>query len=293
MSYKPIVGLVAVCVSAFASTVVIQDEFHTTHCTGAPCYTPAPGPDYRSPAPSDPYDVYGTYSDFDLEKIVFNINAGGIAIDLYTNWHNNSFSPWNLGNTLNAADLIFGTPGAFTYGVALTTHGNVPNGGPSGDTLTAGHIYRIEDQRGVLQSIDVYRGSCKTCYRPWAFVWLFDPRGSSQTYLTDIGSGSIARDTTYLGNGVTGSEYKWTFSIAANSPGYAEFLNGIRNNQVNWASATCGNDILTGLVVPEPSTYLVLLGGFSLTAVVVRRARRLRNAPIFESTSTYESAPDA
>ena len=194
-------------------------------------------------------DVIGELGGFDIEYITFtqytpsnikgdirfNYNFGDTTLSDYV------FDPAHPnGSTLKVGDLLFSVNGTYKYGVPLVSH----------DGLTAGNLYAIS---GVVTSNQVGLDASR-------YIWRFntpvrmDPIGS-----TLLGSGSIS--TSNIGF----YEVDANFSFVPGGMFYTEFMNNAL--VVQFASAICANDVITGLVdppsVPEPSTWLLLSCGLA------------------------------
>ena len=93
-------------------------------------------------------------------------------------------------------------------------------------------------------------------YRPTEAVWI-NPTGA-----TNIASGTSNIVKGYLPAGfpvdgsASGAQYTVALTLGSMP---AEFYAALFGSEVQFASATCGNDILTGQVpVPEPGTMILL-----------------------------------
>lgn len=209
-------------------------------------------------------DVIGALGGFDIESITFtqytplkikgdirfNYNFGDTTLSDYV------FDPAHpSGSTLKVGDLLFSVNGAYKYGVPLVSH----------DGLTAGNLYAIS---GVVTSNQVGLDGSR-------YIWRFntpvrmDPVGSSL-----LGSGSIS--TTNVGF----YEVDTNFDFVPGGMFYTEFMNNAL--VVQFASAICANDVITGLVdppsVPEPSTWLMLACGLAGLALWRSRQQKMKSA---------------
>ncbi len=209
-------------------------------------------------------DVIGALDKFDIQKVVVDVTATGVTAEIYTNFGlgSTSIAPYtDGGRTYNIGDLFFTIGGTYSYGVALYNHG-VPNGGQSGNTVYAGHLYDINDvSNGTLTALEALQAD--TGGRLNEIVLL----RNYSTYLTDLGTGSVSAIATG-----SNPEFKITVTIpkSVSTAFYNDMASG--NWGIHFAAATCGNDIIDGQNsgVPEPGTF-VMLGGALLGLGLIRR----------------------
>jgi hypothetical protein len=232
-----------------ASPIAIDDPFPGTQW-------PAPGA-----------DVIGVLTDFDIQSITGDFDAASSVIRIAFNTRNSDLSPYNdFGVQLNVGDLLFEAGGVYKYGVPLYTHAGSPNGGPSGSTVLAGHLYQINNPAtGTLTAKQVLNNP-GLIYRPDEVVWLRS-QGAS---LTDLAAGAVT--VAKYGNGTSNAEYLATLQFANPASFYEDLGGGML---LHFASATCGNDIAEGMVhAPEPSSNAMIGGGLVLLGLFARRFRR-------------------
>lgn len=235
--------------SATATTVFINDTFHPgDECGNATC------------------DVVGNRNSFDIQKVVlsYETDSNMVTAAVFLNYGNDTLSPFKVsGITLNIGDLLFGEDGQWLYGVPVEAHAGSPNGGPSSGTVEAGHLYQINNGSGILTAGQVLNYP-NAEYRPAAPVWLRN-QGGSLTELTGTGGTQIVSTN---GDGVTAGRIHADvtflatpeFLSAFNSPGFS----------FQWASATCGNDVIS-LATPEPVSTVLIGGGLVFLGLMRRR----------------------
>lgn len=253
---KPILFFVILFLAASTASADIQtisDPFLGTSCA------------------SDTCDVIGPNASFDIQKIELSFVGRGLNVSIFTNYGNQpaslSLAPWNDGlggeKLLSIGDLFFGFPN-LAYGVPLYTHGD----------FLAGGLYKIgvsTGDSGTRTAGDVLALDSGWVYRPYEVVWL----GGTGT---PAATGTVTNSFNLSGS-LPSPTYKIDLSFSALPQDFWDQLsaNGGSMN-VQFASATCANDIIKGTaVVPEPSTVLTL--GTLLVLLAALTVRRTRRAP--------------
>src|SRR4051794_20526033 len=129
-------------------------------------------------------DVVGNKLQFDAQSLQVTAGTGIMTIDLRTNFDNPALHSFReSGVRLDIGDLFLTVNGAYAYGIPLAYH-NGPSGGPWGDRLYAGHIYKIDDASALLTARQTLHDPEYVEYRPDAIVWMLDIGG-----LHDVTSG--------------------------------------------------------------------------------------------------------
>lgn len=199
-------------------------------------------------------DVIGLLSKFDIESVTVSTAAGNavnIAAKLNYNNGDTSLSSFLNSNgccSLNIGDMLFSS-GTNKWAVPLISHSG----------MTAAQLYSVT---GFLTAKTVLGDPSGITYRPDAPVW-------------GDGTGAVKKNA---GTGtesvvaLAGYEIMVSLSFVADS----SFYNAVNSGQfvLDFAAATCGNDVIEGTATPEPvSMSLVGLGLLCLG--VYRRIRRL------------------
>jgi hypothetical protein len=270
-------NLLLLCISssqAWAATAIITDLFNVAGNS----------------------DVIGYKLQFDAQSVQVTTGTGVITIDIRTNFDNPALHSFrDTGVRLDIGDLFFTVNGNYAYGIPLAYH-NGPAGGPWGDRLYAGHVYRIDDpSEALLTARQTLHDPAYVAYRPDAIVWMVGLGG-----LQDVTRGvPTVQVLPIAGNdGVNGALY----NIRVNTSLPAGLFSSSTDTYgLEFAAATCGNDLVKGTLhfdsgpggvqaadVPEPTTWYMVIGallvgvaGFVRRRVVTSTAipARLRSEP--------------
>ena len=216
-------------------------------------------PYLQPPCPSG-CDVIGANADFDIEKIVFtSLTSSSITVQIYTNYHSGAadLAPWSdSGVTLNIGDLMF-QEGSDQYVVPLHDHG----------PFQAGQLYSVTE---LLTAQTVLGNPSGVNYRNGEYVW----GGGTSTPIGAPGSVSVAcanGEAVVGGQCPSGGELIVTATFNPDSTFWNEL--STQEMSLDFAAATCANDVITGFVdpVPAPATFFLLGGGLIGMGARVRR----------------------
>ncbi|MHB1012204.1 MAG: PEP-CTERM sorting domain-containing protein [Desulfobacteria bacterium] len=209
---------------------------------------------------TDTVDVIGERQLFDIQSVSLSFDESNFSATLVFNYQADDLASFSDGSlTLSPADLLFKVRGNYLYGIPLVDH----YADDSGDYVSAGSLYRLGSD-GVLTARNVLgvpawpEAGARWLYRPEKAVWI-NPDGDTEEIASGI-SDIAYEDLPYgfpIDGSASGAQYTVTLTLDEMP---SEFYGDLFGSEVQFASATCANDILTGQVpVPEPGT-MVLLG---------------------------------
>jgi len=214
--------------------------------------------------PSGTNDVIGNFNQFDIRRLsILQNTANTLQIQIFFNYGGpgadgapGNFNSFNVGGeTLQIGDILFdvGANGTFDYAAVLQAHG-ATKGSTSG--VSTGGFYQAQS---TLTAFQVLQNPNLGNYRPNTVVWL-DPTGA-----TLLASGTRLVNRSSMPASPTHTEHStlYTVNFAGNNPLFGKSF------AVQFSSATCGNDVLYG-VVPEPGT-LGLMGAALVGLVALRK----------------------
>jgi hypothetical protein len=215
---------------AFGGTITFTDPFPGTAC--------------GNPATCD---VVGDANLFDIQKVVANINGPGSTstFNIFTNYNNGAtgLGAFTIaGSTLNIGDLLITVNGSIKYGIALTAH----------DSLAAGSLYQVAS---TYTSNDKMEPTANG-YRQNVDVWIKTISGSA------LSAGSVNVSPGGAGNAQLNIQLSFLTPTG--------FFNDLSNTWgIQFSSATCANDVITGSTtgteplnpVPESGTLAMLGAG--------------------------------
>lgn len=240
---------------ASATPIVFNDPYFcgTGSTNGAQCTT--------NVQPTGTNDVLGNFNQFDIRSLtVLKNDANNLRIQIDFNYGsgNTNFAPFVAGANLNVGDILFdiGNDGSWEYGAVLEGHTNTQGStAATKGALKTGGFYQANGTRTAQQTINLANLSS---YRPTVAVWI----DQSSTL---VRQGSVAINGGGAATNVS-TEYSTVFDVSFlgdNPLNHKTFM-------IQFSSATCGNDVVTGLVTPEPAT-MALAGAALIALAVVRR----------------------
>jgi hypothetical protein len=258
-------ALLFVACTGFAG--VITDPFNQSQA----------GCNYSLTSPFSNCDVIGSELLFDIQKISVTVSNSLLDAVIYTNYGGGSslgpFTPPGTPTKL-PGDLFFYDPAdpttshydsalsypEFKFGVPLTNH----------DGLTAGDLYQILNFN-ALQTAQQILDPTNTQWQGLFF------RRTEPTWMPGgeplAGNGTIT--VTNYGDGTTNAQFAIEVKVPNPSAAFLALISGGQIG-IGFSSATCANDVLTGLVpVPEPGSFVLLTAGIGLIGFGAWRRRRL------------------
>jgi hypothetical protein len=223
-------------------------------------------------------DVVGNKQQFDARSVQVTTGPGTLNIDILTNFDNSALHSFrDAGVRLDIGDLFFTVNSTYSYGIPLAYH-NGPAGGPWGDRLYAGHVYAIDSPDALLTARQTLHDPMYVDYRPDAIVWMVD---LGDVHDVTVGTPSVVVTPIAGNDGTNGPLYD--IHVTTSLPA-GLFSSPAAGYGLEWAVATCGNDVVEGALnfnssfglranvaagaVPEPSTWYMVIG-----AVLVGVAR--------------------
>ena len=192
---------------------------------------------------------------FDTEGIDVNMTDSSITITMYTKF--NGLYTYS-GDNFYAADLglDLNLDGTYEYGVVLT-HGT------GGDQDYSAALYKGGTWKS---SYDVLEG--KTINDLYYGEFYPEPSSNREAWVK-MDSGTKKGDVTINISSSPSGLWEWTLTIDKNL-----FDSGDLDNQMGifWATGTCANDVVEG-VVPIPPTILLLGSGLLGFGLLSRRKK--------------------
>ncbi len=222
---------------------------------------------------NDGKGTIGTAANFQVVSGTITTNNAGFAdIVLDFNYHpvgsggpSTPLGAWVFsGVTFNVGDLLFQV-GSHDYGIPLASHSGSPDGANPAlfANVTAGHFYQSTNEL----TANTVLNSPGFNFRPNADVWL----GAT---VTDLGT--FTESITFN----SGQTPSYIVEFTGQLP--SSFLADVNANgglvSADFASATCGNGLLTGNgnlgSVPEPASLLLAGGGLLALGLLGRQRGR-------------------
>lgn len=195
--------------------------------------------------------------------------------------------------TVNAGTLLVGngTSGSITSVTTVNAgafYGNLTSGNVTTAALTIGNNSGSADAAfgAGENSIGRFASSSSLTLRTDA-NFVFDLNSGAETTDTVIFGGAVALNGVFTLNDLNVSTINWTvndsftvISGASLTGTFANLANGatITTNFVTYQAQYTGTalNLIVTTVVPEPSTYALLIGGLMLTIIVKRRFSKAR-----------------
>lgn len=263
--------LISVCRTAIL-LIVLSALVPATLLADITISDPFPGFICQSPTGCDV--IAGGASDaryFDIQKAVVGSNSISLYFDYGTGWNLTELKPFkDSGLYLNAGDLFIGG-----YAIPLYDHFNTLNrsyarSAPAGWTdAKRGKVYSVTSTANAYETLtllndpplDVTPG-VDWIYRYYNTVWMKQGSATGNSVTVQVKKQPGARDSP-----VTTAKYVATISKI---PDFV--MNEFSSHGLYWSSTTCANDVISQ--IPEPTGYVVLLGGLAGIVFMVRRTRQ-------------------